>query len=199
LGEIGSYEQIFYFNEEGKVNFSKTAELSIQKAIEEGIKKILVFTSGGKGALELKERVGGEDIHVIAVSFPNLMPFFEKEEDGGVREFYPDTSFDEVKTKLENNNIQLVQGAMPFEDVIVPGARDAKMRAMKEALNLVSGGLKLCVQAVLMATDNGAIKPGENVVAMSADTSILTIGSNSTFLFHPSKGLQIGKIICKPM
>lgn len=73
------------------------------------------------------------------------------------------------------------------------------MKAIKETLGLVSGGLHLCVQAVLMATDSGVVMPGEKVIAMSADTSIITFGTNSTFLFHPSRGLNIHKIICKPL
>lgn len=199
LDNLGYYENIYYFKEEGRVNISKTVELSIRKAKEESIRKILVFTSDGEGALELKKQINEELIDVIAVSFPNKMPFFHKEDDGGIKEIYPETSNEGVKKKLMEKNIKLVQGTMPFEAIIVPGARDSKIRAIKETLTLFSGGLKLCVQAVLMTTDSGVVEPGEKVIAMSADTSIITYGSNSAFLFHPLKGLHISKIICKPI
>jgi len=182
------------------MNISKTVELSIKKAREEGIDKILVFTADGEGPFELRKQLGNnEDIDIIAVSFPNLMPFFQKETDGDIKEFFPKTSYDEHKEKFQNENIKLVQGVMPFEEVIIPGANDTKLKAIKESLNLFSGGLKLCVQAALMATDSGAIKPGEEIISMSADTSIITNGANSRFLFHPTKGLKINKIICKPL
>lgn len=197
---LGYNDSIFYFNEEGKQNISKTAELSIAKAVEEGIKKILVFTGDGEGPKELKKQLedGGVNLQIIAVSFPNLMPLFEKKEDGAIKEFFPKTSEEEMKEYLRQNNIELVQAAMPFEDVVIPGARDSKMRAIKGTLDLLSGGLKLCIQAVLMATDAGAIKPDERIISMSADTSIVTHGSNSRLLFHPTNGLHVDKIICKP-
>ena len=200
MDELGYHDKIFYFKEEGKMNISKTAELSIRKAKEEGISKILVFTGDGEGPLELRKQLGNEkQVNIIAVTFPNLMPFFQKEGNGEIKEFFPKTSYTELKEVFNSKNIKLVQGVMPFEDVVIPGARDSKVMTIKEALGLFSGGLKLCVQASLMATDSGAIKPGEKVISMSADTSIITNGANSNFLFHPIRGLKINKVICKPL
>jgi len=53
-------------------------------------------------------------------------------------------------------------------------------------------------KAILMAVDGGHIDPGETVIAMSADTAIVARSSLSTWLFHPTEGLEINEIICKP-
>jgi uncharacterized protein len=191
-------KEITYFKETGKINTDDTIKLSIARAKESNIKKILVFTADGIAPLNMVNYLQGSDIKIYAVSFPNQLPFYRKEEDQ-VMEFFAKTSEEDVKKKLEENNITLIQGVMPFEEIVIPGSPDSRGTIIKETLSLISGGLNLCIQAVIMATDSGHVLPGEDVISMSADTSIIVNGVNSRYLFHPLKGLQIKEIICKPL
>jgi uncharacterized protein len=197
-GEKNDSKEITYFKETGKINTDDTIKLSIARAKELNIKKILVFTADGIAPLNMVNYLQGSDIKIYAVSFPNQLPFYRKEEDQ-VIEFFAKTSEEDVKKKLEENNITLIQGVMPFEEIVIPGAPDSRGTIIKETLSLISGGLNLCIQAVIMATDSGHVLPGEDVISMSADTSIIVNGVNSRYLFHPLKGLQIKEIICKPL
>lgn len=192
-------KSIFYFNSEGIGNIEKTVELVIARAKELDIKHIIVFTANGDGAFMLKEKLASEEsIKVYAATFPYKQVFMKKEEDGSSSETFAGTSLPEIRDSLKSKNITLVQGVMPLQDIIIPGTVDEKTQAINYTLSLISGGLKLCVQSILMATDGGFIEPGETVIAMSADTAILATSCISTWLFHPQKGLEIQEIICKP-
>ncbi|MCL5046085.1 MAG: hypothetical protein M1598_04745 [Actinobacteria bacterium] len=188
-------KDIYYFDSEGKARITDTIEVVRQRATDLGINKIVVFTSDGEGPRELSRVLSGTPIKIIAVSWPYKQKFFgsEKEEP-----FFLPTSDPHVKEELEQIGVKLVQGSMPFQSIIIPGVRDAKIEGIKAGLSLVSGGLPMCVEAIIMATDAGYVEPGEYVIAMSADTAIVANGVSSTWLFHPDEGMTISEIICKP-
>lgn len=195
---LGVSKPIFYYHSEGKVNLPKTIELVVDRAKENGINHIIVFTADGEGAFSLKEALGNAEINIYAATFPYKQVFHAKNSDGEKINVIPGTSSQEVREKLNQLGIKLVQGVMPLQDIIIPNAKDVKNETIHYTLSLVSGGLRLCIQAILMAVDGGYIEPGETVIAMSADTAIVARSSLSTWLFHPMEGLEINEIICKP-
>lgn len=197
--DLGESKSIFYFSNEGRINLEKTVELVINRAKELSIKHIIVFTANGDGAFLLKESLTDDNsINIYAATFPYKQAFMKRGEDGNETEIVPGTSNSKIRVALKKQKITLVQGVMPLQDIIIPGAVDVKTQAINYTLSLVSGGMKLCVQSILMATDGGHIEPGENVIAMSADTAIVATSCISTWLFHPQHGLEIHEIICKP-
>jgi hypothetical protein len=186
---------IHYFDSEGKSHIAETADLVRQRASDLGIQKIVAFTSDGEGPRELHRVLGGAPITIIAVTWPYRQKVFNQ--DTG-EPFYLPTSNPGVRKELEELGIRFVQGTMPFAPVIIPGTRDHRIEGIKEGLSLVSGGLYMCVEGILMATDAGLVEPGEIVIAMTADTAIVANGVSSTWLFHPEEGMAISEIICKP-
>ena len=195
----GIEKSIFYFKSEGKKNISKTVDLVIERAISLSIKNIIVFTSDGEGAFLIKDKLPTDStIQIHAATFPYKQIFHDQQSDGSVKEFHAKTSDIDIKEKMKKNAINLIQGVMPLQDIILPGIRDVKTQSISYTLSLFSNGLKLCVQAILMATDGGHIEPKESVIAMSADTAIVARSSRTSWLFHPLEGLQINEIICKP-
>lgn len=196
---LGVSKSIYYFSSEGKENLPKTVELVIERAMLNQIKHIIVFTGDGDGAFQLKEKLGdNSDVKVYAATFPYKQVFHTKDDEGKTISTYAKTSLPEIKQRMENVGIILVQGVMPLQDIIIPNAKDVKNQTIHYTLSLISGGLRLCIQAILMAVDGGHIEPGEMVIAMSADTAIVARSSLSTWLFHPTDGLEISEIICKP-
>ncbi len=103
----------------------------------------------------------------------------------------------ERRKELESKGISVVQSTMPFQEVIIPEPA-TQADAIQATLGLISPGMHLCVQAVLMATDAGLVQQGEEVVSMCADTAIVATGALSHWMFHPEQGLEIREIICKP-
>ena len=193
---LGKNKEIFYFNQEGKKNTEKVLNLVLERAASLNINKILIFTSNGDTALKLRKR--NEEMDIIAVSFPYNQELMVNNNEGEKQKIKPKTSNYEVQKQLEKNNIKLLQGTMPFKDIVIPGTRDTKKATIYHTLSLISGGLTFCVQSVVMATDRGLVDNDEEIIAMSADTAIVATGANTQWIFHPSKGMEIKEIICKP-
>ena len=55
--------------------------------------------------------------------------------------------------------------------------------------------MSLCVQAVVLACDAGAVGLGEHVIAMTSDTAILVQAAPTTRMLRE---LVIREILCKP-
>ncbi|WP_424768550.1 hypothetical protein [Paenibacillus sp. sgz302251] len=198
--KLGYSQSIYYYNEEGKVNIDNTIDLVIERAVQNEIKKVLVFTTDGVSAIKLKDLIvskGHSDIEIIAVAFPQHFTVTVDIE-GEKQKINPPTSDRSVKDMLQSKSIPLVQGIMAFEDIIIPGVRDIKLNTIEETLSLFSGGLKLCIEAILMSCDSGYIEQNEEVISMSADTAIVATACKKQWLFHPSQGLEIKELICKP-
>src|SRR6056297_606892 len=136
---LGEEKNIYYFNEEGQKNTNKVLKLVLKRAKELEINKIIIFTSNGDTAFELRKL--NKEIEIIAVSFPYNQEFNVKDENGETKKVIPKTSKVKVKEKLFENNIQLVQGPMPFNEIIIPGTREVKKSTILNTLSLISGGL----------------------------------------------------------
>lgn len=197
--KLGESKQIYYFSSEGRKNIEKTVELVRKRAEKLGINNIIVFTANGDGAFLLKKKLSlNSNIKVHAATFPYKQVFYGKDKDGNRVENIAETSTPEIRRRLKEEEINIIQGVMPLQDIFIPGAKDVKTLTIHHTLSLISGGLRLCVQGILMAVDGGHIESGEYVIAMSADTAIVAKSCLSSLLFHPSEGLEISEIICKP-
>ena len=108
-------------------------------------------------------------------------------------------SMPEKINKLEADGVCVIAGGMPFQEIIVPGTNDFRIQTIIWTLGLISEGLHLGVQAVLMACDCGKLAAGEKVIAMSADTAVVVQSSTSRLMFHPRDGIRIHEFLCKPM
>mgnify|MGYP001054809112 CR=1 FL=1 len=195
----GVNKSVHYYDDEGRHHLSKTAQLAVKRGTELEIAKYVVFTSDGDGALALTKHLKETPAKVVAVSFPYKQPFKIADDGGTTHEVFPGTSSPEVAKALADAGISLVRGPAPFaESFFIPGVKDPKLEGIRYALQLISGGLHLCIQAITMATDAGYLEPGEDVVSMAADTAIVASASSTRLLFHPQVGMEIREIICKP-
>lgn len=187
---------ITYFDGEGQKNIPKTIE-AVSRFFEEntGIKKVVVFTANGEGAIALSTALKNRDIKIIAVTFPFGQTYKTSKGDGQVVVGIVDPS---TREELERSNIKIVQGSLPFQDIIIPHAADPKLQSIIYTLRLFGGGTELCVQATIMACEAGTVAPGEDVVVMSADTALVVTAARKLTLFSPFEGLEIKEIICKP-
>lgn len=172
-----------------------------KRAEELGINKVLIFTGDGEGpqkAVETELFDDMPDLELIAVTFPYNQTYYEQispDEEVEIVTGIPDSN---VRKQLEDAGVRIVQGTMPFQDIIIPDVKDTKLMTIKRTLELFGGGLTLCVEAVIMACDAGAVKQGEVVIALAADTAIVARASRKSLIFSPFEGMEIKEIICKP-
>jgi hypothetical protein len=198
--DLGYSGTTFYYYSEGKINLDRTVELVNKRLNQTKIKKAIVFTADGIGAQKLKQIIKRKNVEIIAVTFPYRQPFHTNDNLGNRKEFFAGTSKKTVCNELRQSGITLVQGVMPLQDIPIPNGlhSDTKIQTINSTLSLFSGGLKLCIEAILMASDAGYIEQGEETIAFSADTAIIATGCRKEWLFHPIEGLEIKEFICKP-
>jgi len=191
-------KETYYFEQQGKLNMENTIMAVKKRAVEEGLKKVLMFTSEGEGPMLALKIFSETEIELIAVTFPYRQVAHEKTKDGEKRSIILGISDDEKREVLKNRDIKIIQGVMPFQDIIIPGAKDIKLETIKNTLSLFGTGLQLCIEAIIMACEYGAVEQGEEVISMAADTAIIATGSLKSLLFSPIDGMEIREIICKP-
>jgi hypothetical protein len=186
-----------YFLQEGKENVSGCLEATFEAAIAHSIGKVVIFTSAGKGVkMAIDEYCSNErysSVKVIAVTFPSQT----KLPAGDPSDYCIQG---EMSDYLQDHHVPVVRAHLPFEPIRSHHKDDGLLghdfSLISGALRIFCGGMSLCVQAVLMASDAGYIEFGEHVIAMTADTSILVrAATTSRFLTD----LIVREIICKPV
>lgn len=194
---MGVIKEICYYEDEGPHHLDETIERAVARAVELGIEKLVVFTKTGEGALKAASSACKHRIKVIAASFAVAQKLRDKTKEDAP----PETvgiADPVIRGRLKEHGVEVISGDLPFQDLFIPGAADVKLMAIGATLDLLAGGLRFCVQAVIMATEAGYVDPGEDVVAMAADVAIVATGSYKLTLFSPFTGMQIREIICKP-
>lgn len=198
---LGESKDIFYFDVCGQVNTEQTLKLVIQRVEELNIKKIIVASETGLSALRAVELLQGSEIGLIVVTSAAGTKI-ENTVIGSLRIGIPDK---EIWEKLEESGVKIVRATDPLYNI---GAalehRGVPTLAtfIRMCLRVISSGTAVCVTAVLMATDNGVLSEGEEVVAVAGswiglDTALIVRASNSVNLFKPG-AMQVKEIICKP-
>jgi hypothetical protein len=186
-----------YFVEEGKANLSRCLECSFEAAVAHSIKKLVIFTSAGKGVkMAIEEYCSKPEfshIKIIAVTFPS----HTKLPPGDPSDH---CIMEEMSEYLKKHDVPVVRAHLPFEPIrahrVGEGLLGQDFSLISNALRIFCGSMSLCVQAVLMASDAGHVNFAEHVIAMTADTSIVArAATTSRFLTD----LIVREIICKPL
>jgi uncharacterized protein len=188
-----------YFLQEGRENLDECLRVSFQAAKHQNIQKIVIFTAKGDGIkkalLEYCSLPEYEHISLVAVSFPAGKVFRGPDDQPFTVTFSP-----EDRQLFADKSVPIVSAHFPF-DGLKPAGGDAgplarDLRLIADALNMFSGSMSLCVQSVTLACDAGYVQIGENVVAMTADTSIL---ATATVTSNMLSDLVIREVLCKPV
>ncbi|MBT9134124.1 MAG: hypothetical protein DDT39_01421 [Firmicutes bacterium] len=175
-----------YYDREGQINLTQTIEAVKERLSLGDVTTVIVFTGNGTGALQAAEQL--VNTHVLAVTFSWVR---RGDSVGGIQD-------ESVRQALAEKGIRIIEGNLPFDEIIIPDARDPKITAIEYTLDLFGGGMSLCVQAVIMATEQGLLEPSKDVIAMSGDTAIVATPARKSTMFSPYDGMEIREIICKP-
>ncbi|MFY9193858.1 MAG: pyruvate kinase alpha/beta domain-containing protein [Methanoculleus sp.] len=185
----------YYFDAPGAENTSDAARFAVERAQELGINKIVVASTSGRTALVFRDAMRGTDLklivvtHVIGFSRPGEWEFDE-----------------EVAASLLAEGVKIVTGTHALSGLERALTRSPKLggssrtEAIAEALRrVVAIGLKVAVECVLIATDQGAIGVDEEVVAAGGTAS----GADTVCVIRPAHtaaffDLQVREIVAMP-
>ncbi|MBU7018206.1 MAG: hypothetical protein HXS44_11915 [Theionarchaea archaeon] len=191
----GAKKSIYYFDSCGESNTEKVLTLAKERAEELGIKKVIIASETGTSALRALGILDGIDIIVVTSALGTRI---KNTGMGDLLLGIPDEkTFRELKKKCT-----IVRGTDPFHNINASLRDTTNEKVVRHILYCIASGIGVCMLSVLMATDNGVIEKGEEVIAcggsfLGLDTSCVVKASNSVDLFEDD-GLEVLEIICKP-
>ena len=182
-----------YFDKAGIQNTDATLSAAKSRALEMGIKTIVVASSSGRTGIKAMEVFKGFNLvivsHVTGFRGVNTQEFTE-----------------ENRKLLESNGVPVIT---------MTHALGGISKAMKYKFNMIDigdiiantlyimgQGVKVCCEIVMMAADAGKIKVSEDVIAIAGtgksggvDTAAVITAVNSQNFFD----MNVKEIVCKPV
>jgi len=184
--------EVYYFEDFGKHNTKQTIEAAKKGALSLDLKFVVVASASGITGVKTAEALKGTGVKVVVVT-----------EYAGMAEF-----MEENRMKLKELNAEVITSTHSF---LTPAESISKLYSgycsentiIKSVLRRFSQGVKVAAEIMMMATDVGAIPPGEDVVSIAgtgsgADTAIVVKSCHSDDFFHKEKGIEFREIITMP-
>lgn len=195
--------EVLFFEKPGPTN-TEDVIVAVSERIKDGdIKYVVVASVSGKTALRVAQQLRDSNIVIICVSGSPSWSIFE--------EFSYPMVKGEIRRKLEGQGVTIVDKVpSTLSDTVEYGlARYGYIPAsfvVAETLEAIGGyGLKTAVEAILMATDSGAIPAFTPVISIAgtdkgADTAIVAKSTYSSCVFSKdsNKRFQVFEIIAMP-
>jgi hypothetical protein len=181
-----------YFEKRGSANMEETIKTAYERALELGIKDIVVASTHGKTAFKAAQVFDPEKFNLIAVT---------------ISESYKSEGYvmtREEREKLLAKKIKVFTGTHALGDDVGSAFTEKSggktfNEIVAQTLYRFSQGMKVCAEIILMATDAGLIPVDKEVIAIAgtgsgADTAIVAKSA------YPRKFLdfKILEIIAKP-
>ncbi|MEA2035496.1 MAG: pyruvate kinase alpha/beta domain-containing protein [Euryarchaeota archaeon] len=190
-----STEKTYYFSAPGPENTGDAAKIAVERALALGIDKIVVASNTGETAFEFLKAMKDTNLSLVVVT--HVVGFREP----GVAEFPVENA-----EKLRAEGVTIVTGTHVLSGLERAISRSPKIgggsrtEAIAEALRrIVAVGLKVAVECVLIATDQGILGVNEEVIAVGgtatgADTVCVIKPSHTASFFD----LQVREIVGMP-
>lgn len=188
-------KSIFYFDKPGEANTSDAIRFAIQRAKELAIKKIVVASTSGATANQCHDAMKGTGLQLIIVT--HVVGFSKP----------GDWEFDAaLAARLRKEGVLIITGTHALSGLERAISRSPRIgggsrtEAIAEALRrVVAVGLKVAVECVLIAADNGAVDIHEEVIALGGTIS----GADTICVIRPAHtanffDLQVREIVAMP-
>jgi len=184
-----------YFDKPGKENTADVVHLAVERARLLNTRQIVVASTTGKTALAFLDAVRGTGITLVVVS--HVVGFSKP----GVWEFSEDAA---ATLRAEGHHIVTgthtlsgLERALSRSERVGGGSRS---EAIAEALRrVVAVGLKVAVESVLIAADQGAVPIEDEVISVGGTAT----GADCAAVIRPAHtatffDLQVREIIAMP-
>ena len=185
----------YYFDSPGPGNTADCARFARERARELGLTTVIVASTSGETARIFHAALKGSGLDLVVVT--HVVGFSKP----GVWEFSAETA-----EELLGEGVQIVTGTHVLSGLERAFSRSQKVgggsrtEAVAEALRrVIAVGLKVAVECVLIAADQGIIGVEEEVIACGGSYS----GSDTVCVVRPSHSasffdLQVREIVAMP-
>ncbi|MEM2926409.1 MAG: pyruvate kinase alpha/beta domain-containing protein [Candidatus Bathyarchaeia archaeon] len=185
-------KRIIYFEEPGPQNTETTIQAAKERALELGIRHIVVATTHGRTGLKVAEAFKDLDCNIVAVTISQ----------GYEAEGW--TMKPQERERLTAKGLKVFTGLHALGDDVNAALAEelggnAYNAIVAHTLYRFCQGMKVCVEVVLMAADAGLIPIDQEVISIAgtgegADTAIVVKPSYARKFLD----LRIKEIIAKP-
>jgi hypothetical protein len=188
-------KKTYYFDAPGPANTSDCARFAAERALELGLEKVVVASTSGETARTFYSALKGTGLSLIVVT--HVVGFSQP----GAWEFSP-----EAAAELRAGGVRIITGTHALSGLERSFSRSPRVgggsrtEAVAETLRrIIAIGLKVAVECVLIAADQGAVGISEEVVACGgtyngADTVCVIRPSHTASFFD----LQVREIVAMP-
>ncbi len=179
-----------YFENPGEANTDETLRIARERAVEMGIKTILVATTVGGTAVKAVEAFEGMKVivvtHFTGMREPNIQAFTE-----------------ENRKKVESKGGIVLTTTHAFMGIGAAMRKKFNMYLLGDViantLRIFGQGMKVVCEISLMAADAGLVEVGEDIIAIGgtgrgADTAVVIKPVNTNDFFE----MRVREILCKP-
>jgi hypothetical protein len=186
---------VYYFDKPGEANTSDAISFAILRAKELSIKKIVVASTSGSTAKKCHEALKGTGLKLIVVT--HVVGFSKPGE----------WEFDaHAAAELRKEGVVIITGTHALSGLERALSRSPRVgggsrtEAIAEALRrVVAVGLKVAVECVLIAADNGSVDVDEEVIAIGGTMS----GADTVCVIRPAHtanffDIQVREIVAMP-
>ncbi|MFA6362395.1 pyruvate kinase alpha/beta domain-containing protein [Methanoregula sp.] len=185
----------YYFDKPGPVNTTDAARFAIERAKELKLKTIVVASSSGETARVFFDAMKGTGLSLVVVT--HVMGFTK----AGEWEFSEKTA-----QELRKEGVKIVTGTHALSGLERALSKSPKVggasrtEAIAEALRrVIAVGLKVAVECVLIAADQGAVRIDEEIIAVGGTAS----GADTVCVIRPAYtasffDLQVREIVAMP-
>jgi len=196
-------DKIYYFEETKTENTDILLGLVKKKALDKGIKHVIVASTRGETGVKAVEAFKGSGINVVVVTHPygpkgsRVLAENEKKMKAlGATIVTGSFAFGGVSASLRRT--PLTEPGQPLPPPYWPAYVPSMGSLIADVLRLFGQGMKVCFEITVMATDAGAVPVGENVIAIGgqgqgANTAVVIKSTNTTTFFD----LDVQEIIAK--
>jgi len=185
-------KSITYFEKTGPENTQETIRLAYERALELGIKDVVVASTHGNTALKVAQIFDIQKFNIVAVTIC----------EGYKSEGWAMSQAE--RAKLEAKGVKVLTSMHALGDDVSSAFTEkfggkSFNEVVAQTFYRFGQGMKVCVEIVLMAADAGLIPVDEEVIAIAgtdkgADTAIVAKSA------YPRKflDLKVNEIIAKP-
>ena len=180
--------ELLLFDKPGKANTTATLTAAVQRAEELGVRYLLVASTTGDSAMELRDLVGDRDLRVVCVSYhagfhggDGAMPVERREElrARGIEVVICSHALSGVERSLKNK----------FGTI-------GPVELMAYCLRLFGQGVKVAVEIAVMAADCAVAPTDEDIIAIGgsgtgADAAVVLKAAHQNNFFD----LRVREII----
>lgn len=181
--------QITYFDAEGKANTEKTLQITRERALELGIRQVVLASSHGYTAKEAVRVFAGTGIEIIAVTISE-----------GFKDLGWSMKPDE-RAELEQAGVRVLTSQLSLGGGVEEafGGDSSPQSIIANTFYCFSQGMKVAVEITLMAAEAGIVSAEQEIIAVAGSSE----GADTAIVLAPEyakkiKDLRIREILCKP-